>query len=243
MANFNTHVCGATAGSCLLATLCQRADFIDTNGAFVLAFAGIIGGILPDIDLKYSHPSKIVFTTLGLLLAMLWVFATGTRLSIIELWVFGLLVFLFIRYPLWAVFHQFTVHRGSFHSVAAALMFGVLAVVLADHIFRVDSRLAWLTGVFVMFGYILHLSMDEIYSVDFLGRRLKRSFGSALKLVDFDRLIPSALIILIALTASLYTPSTGGLITQLLEADTYSKLLDGFLPDGVPEYINNFIPL
>ena len=94
-----------------------------------------------------------------------------------------------------------------------------------------------------MLGYILHLSMDEIYSVDFLGRRIKRSFGSALKLVDFDRLIPSALIILIALTASLYTPSTGGLITQLLEADTYSKLLDGFLPDGVPEYINNFIPL
>lgn len=241
MANFNTHVCGATAGSCLLATLCQRAEFIDTNGAFVLAFAGIAGGILPDIDLKYSHPSKIVFTTLGLLLAMLWVFATGSRLSVIELWVFGLLVFLFVRYPLWAVFHQFTVHRGSFHSVLAAIMFGILAVVLASHLFHVEDRLAWLTGVFVTAGYILHLSMDEIYSVDFLGHRIKRSFGSALKLLDFDRLIPSALIILITLIAALYTPPSGGLLTQLVDADTYSKLLSDFLPDSMPDYISRFL--
>ncbi len=243
MANFNTHVCGATAGSCLLATLCQRADFIDTNGAFVLAFAGIIGGILPDIDLKYSHPSKIVFTTLGLLLAMLWVFATGSRLSIIELWVFGLLVFLFVRYPLWAIFHQFTVHRGSFHSIAAALMFGLFAVVVASHIFDVNDRLAWLTGIFVASGYILHLTMDEIYSVDFLGHRIKKSFGSALKPVDFDRLIPSALIILFALIAALYTPPSDGLISQLLEAETYAKLVDGFLPNGIPDYLAKFFPL
>jgi hypothetical protein len=40
---------------------------------------------------------------------------------------------------------------------------------------------AWLGGAFVTLGYLTHLCLDELASVDLLGRRVKRSFGTALK--------------------------------------------------------------
>ena len=44
--------------------------------------------------------------------------------------------------------------------------------------------LAWL-GLII--GFMSHLLLDEIYSVDVRGVRLKKSFGTALKFVSFDK--------------------------------------------------------
>ena len=38
-----------------------------------------------------------------------------------------------------------------------------------------------MSGLFVSVGYVIHLVLDEIYSVDLTGARVKRSFGTALK--------------------------------------------------------------
>ena len=237
MANFSTHVSGAAAASGLLSTMFLKAGLVGIGDAFVLAFAGTTGGILPDIDLKYSHPSKIVFTTLGILIAMLWVFATNANLSMVGLWVFGLLLFLLIRFPIWALFHRFTVHRGSLHSIAAAVMFGTVAVALASRMFGRADQVAWLIGVFVFMGTVFHLILDEIYSVDFVGRRIKRSFGSALKPVDFERLLPSSLIIFVALLGWIYAPPSQGLWQQLMSAEFYEQLSSNLFPDAMPEYL------
>jgi hypothetical protein len=35
--------------------------------------------------------------------------------------------------------------------------------------------------LFVGVGYLVHLILDELYSVDLMGRRMKKSFGTALK--------------------------------------------------------------
>ena len=43
---------------------------------------------------------------------------------------------------------------------------------------------AWLTGLFLFIGFLIHLALDEIYSVDVEGRTIKKSFGTALKLFD-----------------------------------------------------------
>lgn len=220
-----------------MSTVCLKAGIIETPDAFLLTFAGVAGGILPDIDLKHSHPSKIVFTALGLLVSMLWVFVTNAALSVLEMWLFGVCLFLVIRYPVWATFHRFTVHRGSLHSVAAACMFAMVAIILSSHIFGLEDELAWLVGIFIFAGCIFHLALDEIYSVDFVGHRIKRSFGSALKLIDLERLIPSAAIIVIAVMAWLYTPPSHSLLQKMTDTSFHQQLKQNFLPGGIPEYL------
>ncbi len=241
MANFNTHVTGAAAFSGLLSTMFLKADLVALPDAFLLAFSGVVGGILPDIDLKYSHPSKIVFTTLGVLISLTWVFSSDASLSVVELWFFGLLLFLFIRYPLWAGFDKFTVHRGSLHSIAAAIMFGLGAVVLTHRCFNQPADVAWLAGVFVFLGCVFHLALDELYSVDFMDQRIKKSFGSAMKIVDMDRIVPSSLVILVAFLAWIYTPPTGGLLKDLVQTENRERLFANFLPDGIPGYLQSVV--
>jgi hypothetical protein len=52
---------------------------------------------------------------------------------------------------------------------------------LAFHLVGMSAWDSWLAGLFVALGYLTHLCLDEIASVDLLGNRLRRSFGTALK--------------------------------------------------------------
>jgi hypothetical protein len=85
-----------------------------------------------------------------------------------------------IRYALLPLFERLTVHRGSVHSLLACLMFGLISVQLA---LLADKSIvfSWCAGVFIIIGMLVHLSLDELYSVDLNNLTIKRSFGSALK--------------------------------------------------------------
>lgn len=225
MANFNTHLGVAAIGSGMLATLCLQVGFVDANDAILLASMGILGGILPDIDLHYSHPSRILFSILGIVVAFLWIFAAENHLSIVELWLAGLGLYLLIRYPFWAMFQKATVHRGSIHSVLAALLFALITTALSFHAFGKTGFVSWLTGMMIFFGYVLHLLLDEIYSVDFMGHRLKRSFGTALKVLDSREPISSAVIIVGVFVAWFLTPDIRPFLDTLTSSETYRLIL------------------
>jgi len=212
MADFNTHVFAAAAVASLGATVCTKLLNLPVSTALLLTAGGTIGGVLPDIDLKYSVPSKILFSIFGVIAAIAWMFARVTDFSVSELWVFGIAIFLLIRFPLWALFHQFTVHRGSLHSLAAALMFSLLAAVMGEHVLHVAPETSWLLSGFVALGVLIHLLLDEIYSVDFMGARIKHSFGSALKLLDTQRIAASCLVLFVCLVSWFWTPSTDSLV-------------------------------
>jgi hypothetical protein len=70
-----------------------------------------------------------------------------------------------------------------FHSIPAALIAGLL-VYLSYHHPSIRMRIFLAIGVII--GYLSHLVLDEIWSVDFHGVaiRLSKSAGSALKLVS-----------------------------------------------------------
>ena len=212
MADFNTHVFAAAAVASLGATVCTKLLNLPVSTALLLTAGGTIGGVLPDIDLKYSVPSKILFSVFGVIAGIAWMFARLSDFSVSELWIFAIGIFLLIRFPLWALFHQFTVHRGSLHSIIAAIMFSLLSAVVGEHVLHVASETSWLLAGFVFTGVIIHLLLDEIYSVDFMGARIKRSFGSALKLLDTERLAASCLILFICLVSWFWTPSTNNII-------------------------------
>ena len=115
-------------------------------------------------------------------------------------------------------------------SVPTRIIFGALAVVAAAAValglrahsapwlaasraFHLAPTPAWLAGVFLTGGFLIHLALDELYSVDLLGARMKKSFGTALKLGSRRQLLG---------TAALYA-GVIGLLTIAPPADRFIR--------------------
>lgn len=212
MANFATHISVAAVGAGLFATAALKLGQVSEPEAVVLTLLGTLGGILPDIDLKYSYPSRILFSVFGMMAAFASVFALQEQFSIIELWMTATLVFLAVRYPVWALFHRFAEHRGAIHSIAMAVLVWFATTSLAFHAFGRPAGMAWLSGSFAAGGFLLHLILDELYSVDFMNNSLKRSFGSAMKVIDPGAWLASVAIVVLAGLFWLTTPPADALL-------------------------------
>ncbi len=97
-------------------------------------------------------------------------------------------------------FERLTVHRGLFHSLPALLVATGLLALWTEGYMRLVLALAFFVGG------LSHLILDEIFSVDWEGRRLKRSFGTALCVWKRKSPLISGLLWLLslALAAQLY---------------------------------------
>jgi hypothetical protein len=87
--------------------------------------------------------------------------------------------------------------------------------VISYRLFQLSDELAWLVGIFVFIGALIHLLLDELYSIDLEGRRLKKSFGTALKITEWRS--PLANLLLLALLAGCWwlVPGTPSLLLVL----------------------------
>lgn len=229
MANFTTHITVAAAGSGLLSVLFLQVGLAGPRDALALALLGTMGGILPDIDLQHAYPSRILFSLFGIVAAFLVVFSAENDLSILQLWGMGLVTFLAIRFPVWMVFHQYTHHRGSIHSLVAALLFMFLTAAFSYRILGKDPFMAWVMGLFMLQGFVLHLVLDEIYSVDFLDTKLKKSFGTALKILDWKKREKSTALVSLAIIAWALAPESGPFWDTLFSLETYRIIAARFL--------------
>jgi membrane-bound metal-dependent hydrolase YbcI (DUF457 family) len=184
MASYRGHLAFASmlgAGYGAYATWAWNADW---GLAFLGATLTTVGGLLPDLDSDSGVPVRELFSgaaSVGCILAYRQLnFAGFTHEQALVLLI-GL--YLFIRYGLGSVFKRWTVHRGMFHSIPALLIAGLATYLL----FQGDSQRDryYLAGA-VMLGFLSHLVLDELYSVDFLGFRIKlnKYAGSALKLAS-----------------------------------------------------------
>lgn len=230
MANFNTHITWAAAGAGLLSTLCLQIGFVDRQEALMLAFVGTAGGILPDVDLQRAYPSRILFSLLGIFAAFLMVFSLENERSIVELWLIGLGTFIGVRYVFWQIFHKYTTHRGSIHSLVAALFAMFTFSAASYHLLGKDDFISWLIGFFLLLGFLLHLLLDEVYSVDFMNYRIKRSFGTAMKLLDSSKPAKSVFMIGMTLVVWFATPPIGRFWDTMTSVQTYQIIIDRFLP-------------
>jgi hypothetical protein len=199
MADFATHLGWGAVGAGLAASATYAADIVPAAEIITLTTAGVVGSVLPDIDLEKAIPSRMLFTGLGLLLAFITLFNFRATYSIAELWLIWLGVFLAIRFGAFHLFHRLAKHRGVFHSLLAGAFFMILTAVVLAHGLGRDAVVAWMAGFFVLLGYLIHLMLDEIYSVDFAGAHIKRSFGSALKLYDYKALSVSSAMLALAM--------------------------------------------
>jgi hypothetical protein len=230
MANFTTHIAVGTVVSGTLATLTLAADVIAPESLVAVTLAGVVGSVLPDIDLKDSRPARALFSGLAVFFSFAVLFTIAYKYSIAEMWLLWLGVLLAVRYPVKALFHAFSYHRGIWHSIVAGLMFWFLTAIVFEQVLGRHEGVAWLAGGFMFIGYLTHLVLDEIYSVDVLDTRVKASFGSALKLADFKRPIDSAVVAAAAAACFYFTPASGTFVDGISQRSLWTGLQQRLLP-------------
>ena len=206
MANFTTHIAVGTVVSGLAATMVMAANIVPPEQVLTLTATGALGGVLPDVDLKDSRPSQAIFSALAVFIAFAVLLNIGWRYSIAEMWILWAGTFLLARYAGGYVFHRLSYHRGIYHSLLAAAFFGFLTAAVFRYALGTNETVAWLGGVFMVLGYLVHLTLDEMYSVDVMDVRVKASFGTALKLYDGKHLGHTAAMAVATVLAFLVTP-------------------------------------
>jgi hypothetical protein len=232
MANFNTHLAVASVGSGLCATVALAGHAAPNNYLLTLTLAGTIGGILPDIDLEKAIPARMLFSVLGIITAFIALFTLQEQHSIAELWIVWLGAYFVTRYGLYKAFEKRTHHRGIFHSILAGLFFMTLTADIFERVLGQPAAQAWLTGLFLFIGFIIHLALDEIYSVDVEGKVLKKSFGTALKLVDTHSWKASVAMAVALVAVAVVSPPKQEFVEMVKPPVFFAFLKDRLLPKG-----------
>lgn len=230
MANFTTHIGVGTIVSGALATLTLAADVIDHQSLVAVTLAGVVGSVLPDIDLKDSRPSRALFSGLAIFFSFAVLFNCAGKYSIAELWIVWLGTLLGVRYAVHGIFHHIAVHRGIWHSLLATVFCAIATAVVFKYVLGTADGIAWLGAGFLAIGYLTHLTLDEIYSVDVMDVRIKASFGTALKLADFGNPSHSAAMAVGAVALALIAPPATDFVNGLSSQKMWAGLQDRMLP-------------
>lgn len=181
MAGFKTHITTSSVLGVGYAGLGFHLGIPWESSVIAGGLCGI-GGMLPDIDSDSGIPFResMSFAAAIIPIMMLdrlrelglnyeqFILATGG-------------MYLFVRFGLARMLAKYTVHRGMFHSLPAALIFAGVAFLVSG---SNDLQLRYFKACGVFAGVMSHLMLDEIYSVEWKGGRwrFKKSFGTAIKL-------------------------------------------------------------
>jgi hypothetical protein len=136
-----------------------------------------IAGMFPDVDSDTSRSfQECIYLAAGIAAVL---FVQRLRQLTIDpdiVMLGGGAMLLFVRFGIGELVKRTTAHRGIFHSIPAAVFSGQIAFFLStgtpeERIFKAFALSS---------GYLSHLILDEMCSVDSNGR-VKKSFGTALK--------------------------------------------------------------
>ncbi len=232
MANFPTHIAVGTVVSGALATVTVAADMVAPENIVAVTLAGVLGSVLPDIDLEDSRPARAMFSGLAVFFSFAVLFGLERKYSIVEMLVLWLGTYFVVRYAVKELFFRFSYHRGVWHSLLA-LLFCALVTAWAFHrLLGRDPAVAWLAAGFMGIGFLTHLILDEIYSVDVMDTRIKASFGTALKLFDYRRLGHSAALAAATALMFLATPPAGSFLESIGSRTLWVGLNQRLLPEN-----------
>lgn len=184
MAGFRMHITVSGALGFVYGGLAVEPGGFATEPAVLAAALTTVGGMLPDLDSDSGVPVREMFGLAAVVVPLTavprLVYMGVSHEGILATLLFGYVI---IRYGVSRMFKHFTVHRGMYHSLPGMLIAG-LVVYLEYH--SPDRAVRVLLAIGVMLGFLSHLVLDEIYSVDIQGLKLKlkSSAGSAVKFVS-----------------------------------------------------------
>jgi membrane-bound metal-dependent hydrolase YbcI (DUF457 family) len=230
MANFPTHIAVGTVVSGALATVTVAADMVQPQDIVAVTLAGVLGSVLPDIDLKDSRPSRAMFAGLAVFFSFAVLFGLERQYSIVEMLVLWMGTLVAVRYLAKQVFFHFSYHRGIWHSLLATVFCAFITAWVYTKLLGRNEGVAWLAAGFMAIGYLTHLILDEIYSVDVMDTRIKASFGTALKPVDFKHPGHSAAMAIATVLVFLMTPPTKMFFDSITSRSLWSGLQHRLLP-------------
>jgi membrane-bound metal-dependent hydrolase YbcI (DUF457 family) len=147
----------------------------------VAALLTTLSGLLPDLDSASGVELKGFTGILGVLTATaVWQWMAGVDpplLFEVHLWAV-VIAFVLVRHGLRRVLTRLAVHRGISHSFPTCAVWGALTYL---HYPAPGHGLKMVMAVAVMAGFLSHLLLDEMFSVDLKGARVNRAFGTAMK--------------------------------------------------------------
>lgn len=161
--------------------------FTPVQGCLAACFTWV-SGMLPDLDAERGRPVREVFGLVAAIVPLTlehclvrWGGSTEGAILV------GIGIYCAIRYGMPRLVSRLSVHRGMFHSVPA----GLIAAQLVFLGFPSDSiRVRLMLAGGVLIGFLSHLILDETYSVQLSGVRvrLNKAAGSALKFLGKNAL-------------------------------------------------------
>lgn len=182
LGNFIHHISGgvvAGAACSAAATYFFDSAPVDAAAIGVLCCAS---SLLPDIDSPQSKPTELLFGMTSVLAPVFLVQGVGVQqLTPSEIILMALAGYMVVQYVVRRIMQRLTVHRGIFHSIPMALIWGAIVYMAFRHAPAVTRDIAAAGAVL---GFFVHLLIDEMFSfINFEGIRLspKQSFGSAFK--------------------------------------------------------------
>lgn len=230
MANFPTHIAVGTVVAGALATVTVAADMVAPENIVAVTLAGVLGSVLPDIDLKDSRPARAMFAGLAVFFSFAVLFSLERKYSIAEMLILWMGTLVFVRYVAKEVFFNFSYHRGIWHSLLAMAFCAFITAIVYSKLLGRNEGVAWLAAGFMAIGYLTHLILDEIYSVDVMDTRIKASFGTAVKPVDFNHPGHSAAMAVATVLAFLMAPPIGGFVKDISSRSLWTSLQNRLLP-------------
>jgi hypothetical protein len=180
VADFKSHITGSTLVGVGYGYWGVTTQGMSIENGIVAGGLCAVSGMLPDLDSDSGIPLREMSMFWAAVMPMLMIDRfRDLGLSTEAMAVAAMLVYVAIRFVAVEFFKRYTVHRGMWHSLPAAATSGLiayLAMPCQSEAVRVYKSLA------VVLGFMVHLTMDELWSVDAAGGfRLKKSFGTAMK--------------------------------------------------------------
>lgn len=185
MADFKTHMTVSTGLGIAYGTIGYTQFQIPLGSCLIAGGLCSLSGMLPDLDSDSGIPVRetLAFTSAVIPLLMMERFER-IGMSHASMVVAGGLTYFFLRFVAWEVFKRYTKHRGMWHSIPAAVIAALIAFLISS---SQDISLRMFRSWAVFLGFMSHLAMDELYSVDLNGRLVKKSFGTAMKFFGKNR--------------------------------------------------------
>lgn len=185
MADFKAHTSVGTLWGLLLSVVSLVCGFCSFVGSMVILFLAATSSAAPDIDSTTGRPRELVLSFLGIAIPIVLLFNISDSTSSENILAATLISFFLVRYILGYLLAKFTVHRGLWHSIPAAVLCSEITYLL---FFDLPVKVRLLYALSVLGGFISHLLLDEMYSVKVLALDTKRSFGTALKFTGPSKL-------------------------------------------------------
>lgn len=233
MAGFNVHISVGLMASGVAATAVKVVGLATAQQMVLYFLLGTVGSLLPDVDSKSSTPAHVAFALLSTLLAFVAMFhAAQTFHTVAELLLVWLATYLAFRWFVFFLFNRLTQHRGLFHSLPAAALATTGTAALSHALLGLPAQVAWMSGCFVGLGYLLHLLLDEMHSLNPFGMRQRRSLGTALKLYRKGHAMANAILYLAILGTLASTPRLTPFVETVADSEVIRTMERRFVPAG-----------